>query len=271
MAIGTPDYRDTGLEFGEGLPLRIRHRVVPDRGRRARGRARPVDLGHLQPHSGQGLERRHRRHRLRPLPPPRRRPRPHGRPRPRGLPVLDRLAAHPAHRPGRGQRRRASRSTSASSTGCSPAASARSRRSTTGTCRRRSRTRAAGRTAPPPYAFADYARIVGEGSATASRSGRRSTSRGAAPYLGYGSGAHAPGLMDGAEALAAVHHLNLAHGLAVAALRGVVDERPRLLDHPEPPRDPARRGRGAEAARRIDGLANRVLPRTAAATAYPAD
>ena len=45
-------------------------------------------------------------------------------------------------------------------------------------------------------------------------------------YLGYGSGAHAPGLLDGAKALAAVHHLNLAHGLAIAALREVVTNDP---------------------------------------------
>ncbi|MGO2149780.1 MAG: GH1 family beta-glucosidase [Microbacterium gubbeenense] len=40
-----------------------------------------------------------------------------------------------------------------------------------------------------------------------------------AAYLGYGSGAHAPGRTNGADALAAVHHLNLAHGLAVPEIR----------------------------------------------------
>ena len=39
-------------------------------------------------------------------------------------------------------------------------------------------------------------------------------------YLGYASGVHAPGRTDPALALAAVHHLNLAHGLAAAAIRG---------------------------------------------------
>ncbi|AZI58661.1 beta-glucosidase [Nakamurella antarctica] len=38
-------------------------------------------------------------------------------------------------------------------------------------------------------------------------------------YLGYASGVHAPGRHDGAAALAAVHHLNLAHGLAGRAIR----------------------------------------------------
>ncbi|MCH4209509.1 glycoside hydrolase family 1 protein [Bifidobacterium sp.] len=38
-------------------------------------------------------------------------------------------------------------------------------------------------------------------------------------YLGYGSGVHAPGVRDYGKALAAVHHLNLAHGLGVQAIR----------------------------------------------------
>ncbi len=39
-----------------------------------------------------------------------------------------------------------------------------------------------------------------------------------AAWLGYGSGVHAPGLRDDALALAASHHLLLAHGLATQAL-----------------------------------------------------
>ena len=38
-------------------------------------------------------------------------------------------------------------------------------------------------------------------------------------FLGYGSGAHAPGRKSTRDAVAAAHHLNLAHGLAVEALR----------------------------------------------------
>ncbi|OZG61751.1 beta-glucosidase [Bifidobacterium lemurum] len=41
-----------------------------------------------------------------------------------------------------------------------------------------------------------------------------------AAYLGYGCGDHAPGIKDHAQALAAAHHLNLAHGLGVQAVRG---------------------------------------------------
>jgi beta-glucosidase len=38
-------------------------------------------------------------------------------------------------------------------------------------------------------------------------------------YLGYAAGVHAPGRTSGAEAFAAVHHLNLAHGLAGQVIR----------------------------------------------------
>ena len=75
-------------------------------------------------------------------------------------------------------------------------------------------------------------------------------------YLGYGSGAHAPGRTDGADALAAVHHLNLAHGLAVPRLRGASSNSPEvsvtLNFH-------VIRGDDPEAARRIDALANRAF------------
>ena len=40
-----------------------------------------------------------------------------------------------------------------------------------------------------------------------------------AGFVGYAEGRHAPGAQEGAGALAAVHHLLLGHGLAVAALR----------------------------------------------------
>jgi beta-glucosidase len=75
-------------------------------------------------------------------------------------------------------------------------------------------------------------------------------------YLGYGSGARAPGRTDGADALAAVHHLNLAHGLAVPRLREATSNHPEvsatLNFH-------VIRGDDAEAKRRSDALANRAF------------
>lgn len=47
-------------------------------------------------------------------------------------------------------------------------------------------------------------------------------------FLGYGSGVHAPGITDDAAALAAAHHLNLAHGLAARAIRAELGEDTRI-------------------------------------------
>jgi len=44
-------------------------------------------------------------------------------------------------------------------------------------------------------------------------------------FLGYGEGRHAPGRSEATDAVAAAHHLNLAHGLAVARMR---ERRPAL-------------------------------------------
>ncbi|WP_426594726.1 GH1 family beta-glucosidase [Cellulomonas sp. McL0617] len=43
-------------------------------------------------------------------------------------------------------------------------------------------------------------------------------------YLGYASGVHAPGRTDDVSALRAVHHLNLAHGLAGRAVKDVLGQ-----------------------------------------------
>ena len=80
------------------LPLGRLDLGLPDRGGGRRGRPRPIDLGHLQPHAGQRARRRHRRHRLRLLPPLRGGPRAAERARRRRLSVLDRLAARAADR-----------------------------------------------------------------------------------------------------------------------------------------------------------------------------
>lgn len=67
--------------------------------------------------------------------------------------------------------------------------------------------------------FADYADVV------ARRLGDRVTrwitlnEPWCAAYLGYGTGAHAPGIRGMREAVTAAHHLLLAHGLAVPRLR----------------------------------------------------
>jgi beta-glucosidase len=80
-------------------------------------------------------------------------------------------------------------------------------------------------------------------------------------FLGYASGVHAPGRTEPAAALAAAHHLNLAHGLAAQVLPGRLSVTLNL-----------HHVRGdAEAARRVDAVANRIFLGPMLDGAYPAD
>jgi beta-glucosidase len=91
-------------------------------------------------------------------------------------------------------------------------------------------------------------------------------------YSGYGSGAFAPGATSHEDALRSVHHLNLAHGLGVAALR-------RSVTHPdlnvsivlnifriegETPGD-------EEVVRLVDAVANRAFTGPVLRGSYPED
>ena len=80
-------------------------------------------------------------------------------------------------------------------------------------------------------------------------------------FLGYASGVHAPGLTDNAAGLAAAHHLNLAHGRAVAALRDVLPAGNKLsitlnLAQVEPA---LRSAEDRAAADHVDDIANKVF------------
>jgi beta-glucosidase len=92
-------------------------------------------------------------------------------------------------------------------------------------------------------------------------------------YLGYAAGVHAPGRTNSADALAAVHHLNLAHGLGASALRAVLPSSAQValtlnLAQVRPASDsPA----DIDAARHVDGLANRVFLDPVLRGEYPAD
>jgi beta-glucosidase len=91
-------------------------------------------------------------------------------------------------------------------------------------------------------------------------------------YLGYASGAHAPGRQDPAAALAAVHHLNLAHGLATAALRHAVpDARVALTLNLAWVHSPSGAPEDEDAVRRVDGLQNRVFLDPVMSGRYPQD
>jgi beta-glucosidase len=93
-------------------------------------------------------------------------------------------------------------------------------------------------------------------------------------YLGYGAGVHAPGRTEPEAALRAVHHLNLAHGLATSVIRDVVGPRAQVsitlnlvAVKAADPASPADR----DAARAIDGLQNRAFLGPLLDGAYPAD
>ena len=91
-------------------------------------------------------------------------------------------------------------------------------------------------------------------------------------YLGYASGEHAPGLREPRSALAALHHQHLAHGLAVTQLRSLGAQEVGITLNltnaiPKDPTDPV----DIDAARRIDGLWNRVFLDPILRGSYPAD
>jgi beta-glucosidase len=69
------------------------------------------------------------------------------------------------------------------------------------------------------YRFAEFARLVVEQLGGLATDWVTLNEPWCSAFLGYGNGAHAPGRTDYRAAVAAAHHLNLAHGLAVAAIR----------------------------------------------------
>jgi beta-glucosidase len=120
--------------------------------------------------------------------------------------------------------------------------------------------------------FAEYAAIVHD--ALGDRVNRWITVNEpwCASFLGYGSGVHAPGRRDRVSAVRAAHHLLLGHGLAVTAMQannpGVqVGYAPNLYSvSPATDTDADR-----DAARRIDGLANRIQLDPVLKGSYPDD
>ncbi|MEV0911728.1 GH1 family beta-glucosidase [Streptomyces hokutonensis] len=88
-------------------------------------------------------------------------------------------------------------------------------------------------------------------------------------FLGYGTGRHAPGRREPAAAVRAAHHLLLGHGLASEALRDSARVGITLnLTHVTPlSADPA----DLDAARRIDGMQNRLFLDPLLRGSYPVD
>jgi beta-glucosidase len=110
------------------------------------------------------------------------------------------------------------------------------------------------------YRFADYAAVVA--GALADRVGFWITLNEpwCSAFLGYAGGVHAPGHTDGAEALAATHHLLLGHGLALQELRSVLPSTAQLAItlNPAMARPATSSDLDVAACRKIDGLQNRI-------------
>jgi len=110
-------------------------------------------------------------------------------------------------------------------------------------------------------AFAEYAAAVGRRLGDRVRVWTTLNEPWCSAFVGHAEGRHAPGRTSGLEALQAVHHLNLAHGLGVEALRSVVrsPDAAYSVTHNLAavyPIDPDS-AEDRDAARRVDALQNR--------------
>ena len=91
-------------------------------------------------------------------------------------------------------------------------------------------------------------------------------------FLGYASGVHAPGRTDPAAALAAVHHLNLAHGLGARAIRAQLPSaRLSVVLNLHVVRPATESEADRDAVRRIDAVANRSFLGPMLEARYPED
>jgi beta-glucosidase len=120
--------------------------------------------------------------------------------------------------------------------------------------------------------FAEYAAVVHDALGDRVQEWTTLNEPWCSAFLGYGSGVHAPGRRDGPAAVRAAHHLLLAHGLATQAIRaGGYGSRVGItlnLYAVSPYSDSAG---DADAARRIDGLANRIFLDPVLLGRYPVD
>jgi beta-glucosidase len=122
--------------------------------------------------------------------------------------------------------------------------------------------------------FGDYAALAGQALGDRVRRWTTINEPWCAAMLGYGSGAHAPGRADAAAAVEATHHLLLGHGLAVDALRAQVradDPEIGITLNPYPVVPAGGDADDLDAARRVDGIANRLWYDPVLQGRYPDD
>lgn len=120
--------------------------------------------------------------------------------------------------------------------------------------------------------FAEYAALVGDALADGVELWITLNEPWCSAWLGYGSGKHAPGSRDIGLAVAATHHLLLAHGQAARALRATVaDPCVGITLNLGLTRAASEHEDDQAAARRVDGNLNRIFLDPIFRGEYPAD
>ena len=122
--------------------------------------------------------------------------------------------------------------------------------------------------------FAEYAAKMGEALGDRCKDWTTLNEPWCSAFLSYAGGEHAPGHTDAREGLAAGHHLLLAHGLGVEALRSSLPEDTNVgitLNFTVPDPADSESANDREAARRIDGIMNRFYLDPIFRGEYPED
>jgi beta-glucosidase len=122
-------------------------------------------------------------------------------------------------------------------------------------------------------AFARYAEVVGQRLGDRVHDWSTLNEPWCSAFLGYHTGVHAPGVRDPRRAIAAVHHLLLAHGVGSEVLRAAAPDEVRvgIVLNPAPVRPASDRAEDLDAAHLADGLRNRVWLDPLLRGRYPED
>ncbi|MEV4264487.1 GH1 family beta-glucosidase [Kribbella sp. NPDC049584] len=118
--------------------------------------------------------------------------------------------------------------------------------------------------------FRDYAVLAHDGLSDVVKHWMTLNEPWCSAFLGYGNGEHAPGRTEGADALKAVHHLLLGHGLTLDAIRTEGSSYGIALN-PAPIHAATDSPADRDAARRVDGLRNRLFLEPLLSGRYPSD
>ena len=120
--------------------------------------------------------------------------------------------------------------------------------------------------------FADYAAVMHAALGDRVRTWTTLNEPWCSAFLGYAAGEHAPGRQEPAASVRAVHHLLLGHGLATQAIRaGAGDPKVAISLNLYDVMPATTAAADVDAARRIDGLQNRLFLDPVLRGTYPAD